>query len=436
MMNPPMPPGTDCELLRKPPSSDPPPLLRDWAEACRTFSWEAVADALGVPAAGPLNLGELAVRRGGGLVWLGAEGQGERHSAAELEQLSGRLARALGALGLSPGDRVAFVARSRPEVVAGLLGALRFGAVPAVFARPRQADGLRAALAATGAALAVVDPDLREAVEGMRDGLPSLRRVLTTGTSPGPDAWLSAAGSGPSDFRGPDRAPEDPAWMHVGDGSSPPAVYGHRAALGLFASARDALDLRPGDGTVVLAAPGDSLYVPYVLLAPLLAGATTHVFEEPARFVRFGSLGKVQVWLSAMRGLDMVLRNDPGLGGLLAGCRHIAVTHPVDVELLRMTQLSYGSPLHPVWLPRELGCLQTAEFRAHDLRVGSAGRPLPGAEVRQEADGRLSVRLTPGAPFVGYWNDAAATARRSGNGWFITDQAGRMDPDGYAWIAS
>lgn len=434
MINAPMPPGPDLDLLRKPPPAGPPPVLQDWTGARGSFSWEAVADALGVAPGGPLNLGELAVRRGGGLVWLGAEGQGERHSAGELEQGSGRFANALAARGFSPGDCVAFVARSRPEVVAGLLGAIRFGAVPLALARPRQADGLRAALAASGAALAVVDADLRPAVEGLRDGLPSLREVWAAGGAGGEPAWASA----PAEFRGPALPAEHPAWMHLSDPSSPPAVYGHRGALGLFASAGPALDLRAGDAAVVLAVPGDTLYLPYVLLAPLLTGATTYVFEDPARFVRFGSIGPtIQVWLSATRGLDLVLRNDPGVGGLLAGCRHISVTHPYDPELVRMTQLSYGSPLHPVWLPRDLGCIQTAEFRAHDLRLGSAGRPLPGVEVRvDEESGRLAIRITPGTPFTGYRNDGGTTGQRLRNGWFISDQTGRMDPDGYAWIAS
>ena len=427
-----MPPGLDGDLLRKPPTSGPPPVLQDWTEARGTFSWEAVAAALDVSPGGPFNLGELAVRRGGSLVWLGAEGQGERHSAAELEQHSGRFARALGEAGLSPGDRVAFVARSRPELVAGLLGSLRFGAVPLALARPRQPDGLRAALAVSGAALAVVDPDLKPSLEAWRESLPSLRHVWTIG--PG-GSWTP--GSGPSEFRGPSLPPDHRAWMHVVDGASPPALYGHRAALGLFASAGAALDLRAGDAALVLAVPGDTLYLPYVLLAPLLAGATTYVLEDPARFVRFGSIGKVHVWLSATRGLDLVLRNDPGLGQLLSGCRHIAVTHPYDAELVRLTQISYGSPLHPVWLPRDAGCIQTAEFRAHDLRLGSVGRPLPGADVRLDAEtGRLSIRVTPGLPFTAYWNDAEATARRVRNGWFVSDQAGKMDPDGYAWVAS
>ena len=95
------------------------------AAACASFSWEALAQSLGVPLDGPINLGELAVRRGGSLLWLGAEGQGERYGPADLDAGSARFGRSLGDLGVGPGDRVAFVTRPIPELVTGVLGTLQ-----------------------------------------------------------------------------------------------------------------------------------------------------------------------------------------------------------------------------------------------------------------------------------------------------------------------
>jgi acetyl-CoA synthetase len=433
-------------LKKSRPAADPPPILADYAAACASFSWDAVAASLGVPLEGPLNLGELAVRRGGSLVWLGTEGQGERYGPADLEAGSARFGRALADLGVGPGDRVAFVTRPIPELVIGVLGALRAGAVPVVLARPRSPEALRAPLASSGARLVVLEPEHKPVLDAFRNALPDLKSVLLLsrggtqirGAGPGDVLWTECVERAPSELAPHLGEAGRPAWLHYVDPAGSASVLTHRAAFGLAHSAGAALDLRAGDGIVTVAVPGDTLFMPYLLLAPLLAGATAVLFEDPARFIRYSQLAdKVRVWLSATRAIDLLLRNDPGLGQLLSACRHIAVTHPYDPELVAMTQLSYGSPLHPVWLPRELAVIQTAEFRAHDLRLGSVGRPLPGTELRNDPDsGRLAAKLGPAAPWSGFWQDSVATGRRVQNGWFLLDPPAKMNGDAYAWITA
>ncbi len=431
-------------IIRKPPGArEPAPLLRDYAQARAAFSWEAVARELGVPLAGPLNVGELAVSRGGALAWFGAEGRRERFDAPELARRSGQVASALRTLGAAPGDRVAFMTRAVPELAFGVLGALRAGLVPVVLARLRNPEALRNLLERTGAGVAVLEPDARAAVETIRHSLPALKAVLVLQTGatrararPGETLWEDAVAPAPPECEAAALSPDQPAWIQYSDLGMSGAVAAHRAAFALANSAALALDLRAGDGFAALSVPGDTIFVPYALLAPLLLGATACLFEEPAKFAGFADLGeRVDVWLSAVRAIDVVLRNDPGLGGLLERCRHLAVTHPYDPAFVEMTQLSWGSPLHPVWFPREMGTLQAAEFRAHDLRLGSIGRPLPGTDLELDAEtGRLAIRLGPGAPFAGYWGDPEMTDRRVKKGWFVSDVRARMDPDGYAWI--
>lgn len=431
-------------LKKSRPPGDPPPNLADYAAACASFSWDGAASALGVPLEGPLNLGELAVRRGGSLMWLGTEGQGERYSPADLEAGSARFGRALADLGVGPGDRVVFVTRPIPELAMGVLGAMRAGAVPVVLTRPRSPEALRAPLASSGAKLVVLEPEHKPVLDALRPALPDLKSVLlltrggtqVRGMNPGEALWSEAVERAPSELAPQLGEAGRPAWLHYIDPSGSPSTLTHRAAFGLFHSAATALDLRAGDAIVTVAVPGDTLFMPYLLLAPLLNGATAVLFEDPARFVRFAQLaGQVRVWLSATRAIDLLLRNDPGLGLLLSGCRHIAVTHPYDAGLVAMTEVSYGSPLHPVWLPRELAVIQTAEFRAHDLRLGSVGRPLPGTELKAEGD-RLAVKLGPAAPWSGFWQDPAATARRVQNGWFLLDPPAKMNGDAYAWVTA
>lgn len=439
-------PPLSTTIRKKVGENPPPPLLADYAAARSSFRWEEVASSLGILLDAPLNLGELAVRRGGGLLWYGSEGQVERFTADELLKASSRAARAFLSLGVKPGDRVAFLTRGIPELVFGILGALRLGAVPVVLGRAKTPEPIRAFLVKTAAAVLVCEPDVRPLVEGARAlGLPTLTSIVVVnrgGTrlaAPSKDIpWDQLVPAQPDAFDAALLPPDAPAWMHPFDPQVGPATIAHRAALPLFSSAGFALDLRPGDGFLALSLPGDTLFVPYGLLAPLLAGARTFLFEDPVRFNRYGALeDPVHVWLSAGRGLDVVLHNDPGLGLLLSKCRHIAVAHPYDTDFTALTRFSYGSPLHPVWVPRELAAIQAAEFRAFDILVGSVGRALPGCDVKvDEASGCLAVRLGPAAPFLGFWEDPASTSRRVKNGWFVTDLPAKMDADGHAWIAS
>jgi long-chain acyl-CoA synthetase len=62
-------------------------------------------------------------------------------------------------------------------------------------------------------------------------------------------------------------------------------------------------------------------------------------------------------------------------------------------------------------------------------RVGSVGRVLPGQEIRIAPDGEV---LTRGANvFVGYWQNAAATAAAFDGAWYRTGDLGEIDADGY-----
>ena len=66
-------------------------------------------------------------------------------------------------------------------------------------------------------------------------------------------------------------------------------------------------------------------------------------------------------------------------------------------------------------------------------RMGSAGFPLPGVELKLAEDGELLVRGP--SVFAGYWRKPEANAECfDGEGWFRTGDIGHLDADGFLFI--
>ncbi|HEY3530143.1 MAG TPA: AMP-dependent synthetase/ligase [Nocardioides sp.] len=71
--------------------------------------------------------------------------------------------------------------------------------------------------------------------------------------------------------------------------------------------------------------------------------------------------------------------------------------------------------------------------RPEALKIGTVGQPLPGTEVRVGDDGELLFR--GGQVFAGYWhNDEATAAALERDGWFHTGDVGEIDEEGFVRI--
>lgn len=70
-------------------------------------------------------------------------------------------------------------------------------------------------------------------------------------------------------------------------------------------------------------------------------------------------------------------------------------------------------------------------------RAGSAGKPLPGTELRlyhTDRDGVGEIIVRTPSLMKGYWDNPAATDRVMVDGWFHTGDLGWVDADGYLYI--
>jgi long-chain acyl-CoA synthetase len=66
-------------------------------------------------------------------------------------------------------------------------------------------------------------------------------------------------------------------------------------------------------------------------------------------------------------------------------------------------------------------------------RIGSVGRPLPGAQIKLSDEDEILIKH--GAVMPGYYEDPEKTrAAFTEDGWFRSGDRGRIDEDGYLWI--
>ncbi|MDB5494873.1 MAG: matB [Phenylobacterium sp.] len=71
-----------------------------------------------------------------------------------------------------------------------------------------------------------------------------------------------------------------------------------------------------------------------------------------------------------------------------------------------------------------------------DRLAGSVGYPLPGVELRIAGAETGVVEIRGPSVFSGYWRNPGKTAEEfTADGFFITGDVGRQDPDGRVWIS-
>ena len=77
-------------------------------------------------------------------------------------------------------------------------------------------------------------------------------------------------------------------------------------------------------------------------------------------------------------------------------------------------------------------CAGTCVNPPSQVKIGTVGRPIPGASARIAEDGEIWLK-GPNV-FRGYWNNPTETAAVFEDGWFKTGDIGSIDEDGYLRI--
>jgi propionyl-CoA synthetase len=408
----------------------------------------------------------------------------QRFSYAELTGLVARFAGALRSRGVGKGDRVVIYMPMIPEAAIAMLATARLGAVHSVvfggFAPKELAARIRdAAPAIVVTASGGIEPSRRieylpavaEALElaGVPDLPVIVRKREGFAASAADHGWLdwdsemaAAEPAGPVDV-----AATDPLYILYTSGTTgtPKGVVrdngGHAVALSWTLG--NIYDVGPGDVMWTASDVGWVVGHSYIVYGPLLAGATTVLYEgkpvgtpDAGAFWRVVQDHGVNVLFTAPTALRAIRKADPEAALLrnydVSSLRTLFTAgERLDTDTFHWASRKVGVPVVDHWWQTETGwaiCANPRGLEKLPIKAGSPSVPMPGfklsivdglgEEVGPGAEGNivLGLPLPPGT-LATLWGDDEryiSSYLQAFEGCYATGDSGYRDEDGYVFV--
>lgn len=412
-------------------------------------------------------------------------GTRRRFTYAELTGLVARFAGVLRRHGVGKGDRVVIYMPMIPEAAIAMLATARLGAVHSVvfggFAPKELAARIRdAAPALVVTASGGIEPSRRiEYLPAVQEalqlagapGLPVIVRSREGFSSTTADhaGWLdwdtemaSAEPAAPVEVKA-----TDPLYILYTSGTTgtPKGVVrdngGHAVALSW--TMENIYDIGPGDVMWTASDVGWVVGHSYIVYGPLLAGATTVLYEgkpvgtpDAGAFWRVIEEHKVNVLFTAPTALRAIRKADPDAKLLkdydISSLRTLfAAGERLDTDTFHWASQTLGVPVVDHWWQTETGWAICANPRGLDqlpIKAGSPSVPMPGfqlkivdglgEEVEAGTEGNivLGLPLPPGT-LTTLWGDDeryVSSYLQAFEGYYATGDSGYRDGDGYVFV--
>ncbi|TMD91917.1 MAG: long-chain-fatty-acid--CoA ligase [Chloroflexi bacterium] len=376
-----------------------------------------------------------------------------RRTWAELDERVRRLAGALRAAGVGPGDRIATLDKNHPACLELTLAASLVGAANAVVNVRLSPSEITYVVNDAQARLLVAGAEFAAIVDGIRGDLATVRQVVVLGgADDGYEAWLSAS----EPVRDPYAAEPGDCFLQLytsgTTGFPKGAMLTHRSMIAHTERVGPAYAMDESTVNVVVMplfhvggtswalgsmhAGGRTIVVrelaPDDLLSLVEERAATHLFLVPAA-------------------IRMLIANPDRAARALASLRVLGYGgEPMPVPLVRRVLEVLHTDLYSVYGMTEMSgvfCVlppQDHRDPAREHLLASAGRPLPGNEVRvvdpetmrDVPAGRVGeFWVRSEQQMGGYWQRPEATAETLvADGWLRTGDAGRIDAEGYVFL--
>ena len=385
---------------------------------------------------------------------------GEELTFAEIDAGADQVANGLVALGVKPGDRVAFLGKNHPLYFEAFLGANRIGAVMTPVNWRLAAPEVAYVLDNSCAKVVFVGEGFAEVLGQIRPHCPHVEQVIGIDAPDyrGTDyrTWRDGFSATPPAHRV--RADDDALQLYTSGTTGKPkgSVITHGSLL----SSRDGTaagdELRewqepiPGDVTL-LAMPCFHISGTGTGIGTLVAGTNSIVLPE----------------YDPTKALDLIENFNISKIFLVPAALQTLLNHPKvgEVDFSRLKYVTYGASPIPLELMREairvMGCgfvqmygmtetsgtIVALDPEDHvpegSVRMRSVGKPLAGVEIKviDEAGNEVpagtvgEIATRSNKNMRGYWNNPDATASTiDAEGWLRTGDAGYLDEDGYLYI--
>jgi acetyl-CoA synthetase len=382
------------------------------------------------------------------------------HSYGELRDRSNRLAHGLRRLGVKRGDRVALLVPQGLDALTGHIAIYKLGAiaVPLALLFGREALGFRLRFA--GVSVVIANAKGAENVALIEGGLPDLRCLIETEPSAVAtsvsDEWRRISlrdlidGESAS-FDPVDTGPDDPALMIFTSGTTGPpkgALHGHRVLLGHLPGFEMAYQFPPQPGDVMWT-PADWAWAGGLLNA-LLPALTLGIPAAFGRFERFSPRGALElmadlkVTIAFLPPTALRMLKNSGLNPRefpLSLRAVMSAGEQLGRETYDWSRDAFGFAVNEMYGQTECNLVLGSCALLGVSRPGPIGRVVPGHrvaivdgqghELERGISGQIAVHRPDPVMFLGYWQDADATAAKFVGDWMMTGDQGTMDAAGY-----
>jgi fatty-acyl-CoA synthase/long-chain acyl-CoA synthetase len=385
---------------------------------------------------------------------------GEDISFAALDEGANRVANGLAALGVKPGERVAFLGKNHPLYFEALVGAARIGAVMTPVNWRLAPPEVAYILDNSQARVVFVGEGFTEVLASIRGDCAALEQVIGIDAPdyPGTDYRIWRDGFPASAPAHRVRAEDDALQLYTSGTTGKPkgAVMTHGSIL----SSRDAKtageEMRtwqepiPGDVTL-LAMPCFHISGTGTGIGTMVAGSNAIVLPEydPAKaldLIQNFNISKIFLVPAAIQ----ILLNHPKVGEVdFSRLKYVTYgASPIPLELMREAMRVMGCGFVQMYgMTETSGTIVALDPEDHvpegSPRMRSVGKPLAGVELKIIDEGGNEVPAGTVGEIAtrssknmrGYWNNPDATAATiDAEGWLRTGDAGYLDEDGYLYI--
>ncbi|MDZ7669305.1 MAG: class I adenylate-forming enzyme family protein [Gammaproteobacteria bacterium] len=386
--------------------------------------------------------------------------EGERYTYQDVWRTAARVANALSAAGVRPGDRVGIAMRNYPEWVLAFMGITSLGAVAVAMNAWWTGEELRYGMVDSGLKVLFADAERLERVEDTAAEL-DITLIAVRADTPAHTNWTSFIADAGEQMPTASTAPDDNALILYTSGSTshPKGVLSsHRAVLhallGWECAAAMAAELA--------APPADADLPAMILTVPLfhVSGLNVQLLSsfrqgrklvgmykwdpeealkiiEAERITQFNGVPTMS-W-ELIQSPNFHSYDTSSLKSMGGGGAAMAPEHARQID----ARLPTGAAGTGYGMTETNGLATTIAGEALLERPRSCGRPTPpivSIKVVDEAGRELprgetgEIWIHGPMNFRGYWNDADATQATLSDGWVHTGDVGHMDDEDYVFI--